>query len=104
MKKSKSLLVTILGIALLTTLYMYRKYHRAQVKAEQEKIQAEQAAELMQYQRQQDSIKRKKEYDSLQQEELKAFNKKFDDVKEKSKQLEETMKMLDKEIESKKKN
>lgn len=104
MKNKNSLLFTILAVLIMTSVFIYRKYHKAQLKAEQEKIQAERGAEIMKLQREQDSIKRKREYDSLQQEELKEFNKKFDEVKESKKRLDETMKKLQQEIDAKEKD
>ncbi len=103
MKNKKSLLFTILAVIIVISGFIYRKYHKAQLKAEQEKIQAERAAKLMEFKRQQDSIKRKREYDSLQQEKLNEFNKKYDEVKESKKRLDETMEKLQQEIDAKEK-
>ena len=103
MKNKKSLLYTILCVLIVTSGFIYRKYHKAQLKAEQEKIRAERGAEIMRLQRQQDSIKRQREYDSIEQEKLKEFNKRYDEVKASKKRLDETMKKLQEEIDAKEK-
>ena len=101
MKTKKPLVLTILSIILVTSIFMYRKYRKAKYLEEQKIIRAEQAEELLKFQRQQDSIERKRIYDSVQNEKLKAFNKKFDAVKEKRNELNETMKKLQEEMDAK---
>ncbi|RZN84614.1 MAG: hypothetical protein EVB11_00760 [Winogradskyella sp.] len=101
MKKTKSLLLAIVGIILITATIMYRKYRRAELRAQQEKIQIEQAREMMEFQRKQDSIERKREYDSLQKIETDKFKKRFDEVEEKREKAKELMKKLQEEIDAK---
>ena len=97
MKSKKSLLLAVLGILMITASIMYRKYRRAALREQKMEIQREEAKKLMEYQRKQDSIKRKKEFDSIQAIELKAFDSKLNEVDEKRRKLEETMKKLQEE-------
>ncbi|WP_340077821.1 hypothetical protein [Leptobacterium sp. I13] len=97
MKKTKNILLAILGVLLITTSIMYRKYRRAQLKAEQQKVYREEAEKMLEFKRKRDSIERKSKFDSAQKKQLDEFNKNFDEVAEKRKKLEETIKKLQEE-------
>lgn len=96
MKNKKSLFLAILGVIMITTSIMYRKYRRAELREQQLKVQREEAKKMMEYQRKQDSIKQKAEYDGARKKELEEFNKK-NKAKEISNKLEAMRKKLQEE-------
>lgn len=74
MKNKKSLLLKILGVVLITSVIMYRKYKRAALREQQLEIKREEAKKYIEFKNKQDSIKRRKEYDSIQAIKLKEAN------------------------------
>jgi peptidoglycan hydrolase CwlO-like protein len=100
MKDKKNLLVIILGIILTTSIILYRKYKRAALREQQLEIQQQRAKEFFELKRKQDSIKRKKEIDSINNIKLQEFKNKHESLKDKNKQLKETMEKLKQEIEN----
>ena len=97
MKNKKSLLLKILGVVLITSVIMYRKYKRAALREQQLEIKREEAKKYIEFKNKQDSIKRRKEYDSIQAIKLKEANDRIHTLKEKREQLQETMKKLEAE-------
>ncbi len=102
MKKLKSILLPILGVLMLTAGYMYRKYKRAERRQQKLEIQRSHANQALEFQMEQEKIARQKEYDSIQALELKKSKARYDEVKESSKKLQETMKMLEEEAKKQK--
>ncbi len=92
--KKKSTFLVIIGILLITASIMYRKYRRAQLREEQQKVQREQARKIYEFQKKKDSIRKKQVQDSINKIRLQKFNKKYDEIAEKRKKLQETMKKL----------
>ena len=98
MKNKKSLILKILGVVLITSVIMYRKYKRAELREQQLEIQREEAKKYIEFKNKQDSIKRRRAYDSVQAIRLKESKDRLEAMEEKRKQLQETMKNLEKEI------
>lgn len=102
MKKSKGIVVGVLTVLLLTSGIMYRKYNKAKVRTEQERIQREKARKVYEYQKEQERLHKQKLREEKERRELfKKDSIRRSGINKKMKQLQENRKKLEAELKKK---
>ncbi len=102
MKTKKSLILAILGVALLTAITLYRKHRKAVIRGQQLKEQQEFNKKLLKHQQERAKQKRQRVLDSIQNADPNSLKNKAKANEEKTKKLKELLKKLNEE-ETKKK-